>query len=97
MVHGRANAVFAAHLMYSVNLVAIEQDTLTQGRLPGVNVRANANVTHLGNVKSHFNPSLMKITYILHNIVKFSIIFKPFLGKTTFALTGQRLPAILMI
>ncbi len=52
-VHGRADAVLALDLVDLVDLLAVEEDTLRQRRLAGVDVGADADVAHAGDVGRH--------------------------------------------
>ncbi len=52
-VHGRADAVLALDLVDLVDLLAIEEDPLRQRRLARVDVGADADVAHAGDVGRH--------------------------------------------
>jgi hypothetical protein len=58
-IHGRANAVLALHFVNGVDHARVEQNTLGQGRLAGVDVGANADIAQVVQ-RSHVRKSRKK-------------------------------------
>ena len=52
-IHRRADGVLAVDFVYRVDFVAVEEDTLRERGFARINVRADADVSHLVDVDSH--------------------------------------------
>jgi len=63
-IHGGADAILAVDLVDRVYLIAVEQDAFGKRRLAGIDVGADSDVPHLGNVGGHLSYYLSRRGFI---------------------------------
>jgi hypothetical protein len=54
MVHSGPHPVLAPDFVDGVNFIAVKQNTLGKGGFPRINMRADPDIPHPGNVDAHF-------------------------------------------